>query len=597
MDLLDQYLALTDDQARADFLAGLSADDLQALNDAAAERFAEAEAADVSDENIATLAALADALEAVAGETTRRETAAAEQEAERQAIIARVRGEGEPEAEGETPEGETPDGETEPAEGDGVPGGEPEPEPGTPGTEGAPEGEPQAVAASGLRRERPRLGQVRATARPAGPGGETPTGGIQRAALVAAADVPGIAAGSVLVAGGSRDLSPLAEAVVSRWNAMAGAKTQQKALVASARGVYPEDRMLDPHNAVLNMERVRRVTDALRSGSQAAIVAAGGYCAPATIRYDLPTVGDTDRPVRDALPQFGAPRGRARWMVSPTLADVPVDAISDWTEADDIAALGNDGTPETDTLKPCARVECPDEDDVTLEAIVRCLQFGNFNARTYPELVDAFTRLVGVAWARWAEQKLLTKIDAESVAVTSATRGGATADLLADVDRLVTNLRGVYRVEDTRVRVILPAVAREMIRTDLALQMPGGGTFDERYAAAAARLETWFAARNANVTWTLDSQVEALIGAGAIPALPATIVARVFIEGTFAFVDGGTLDLGVIRDSGLVAINDFKQFSESWETVAKVGNERAFVLTSTVCANGTTSGTTAIACP
>lgn len=596
MNLLEQYLALTTDEARAEFLAGLTADELAELNTAAEESFAEAEAAAPSDENLATLSGLADTLEAIAGEDTRRTEAAAHAEEERAAIIARVRG-GDQTAEGEGAEG---DGDAAGTEGEGGDAGDGT---ATPAEGDAPaEGEQveqEAVAAGGapvLRRERPALSQVRATARPAGPAADGSTHTPQRAALVAAADVPQVAAGSVLVASGSDDLTALGQAILGRWNAMAGSKARSQAIVASATAVYPEDRILDSHNAVLNMERVRRVTDAARQGGQA-LVAAGGYCAPATIRYDLPTVGSTARPIRDALPQFQAPRGRARWMVAPTLADVPDDAITDWSLANDVSAAGNPHlNPDDDVLKPCARITCPDEDDVELDAIVRCLEFGNFNARTYPELVEAYNRLVGVAWARHAEQRLLTRIDAASTAVTSAARGGATADLLADIDRLVSNVRGVYRVEETRVRVILPVIFREMARTDLMLQMPGGGTFDERYAFASARIDAWFAARNVNVTWTLDSQVEALIGAGAIPALPTTVVARVFVEGTFAFVDGGTLDLGVIRDGSLVATNDFKQFAESWETVAKVGNERPYVLTSTVCANGTVSGTSAITC-
>jgi len=51
------------------------------------------------------------------------------------------------------------------------------------------------------------------------------------------------------------------------------------------------------------------------------------------------------------------------------------------------------------------------------------------------------------------------------------------------------------------------------------------------------------------------------------------------------FLDGGTLDLGIIRDSTLVGTNDYKMFIETFEGVAKVGIE-SLAITSTISING-----------
>ena len=51
------------------------------------------------------------------------------------------------------------------------------------------------------------------------------------------------------------------------------------------------------------------------------------------------------------------------------------------------------------------------------------------------------------------------------------------------------------------------------------------------------------------------------------------------------FLDGGTLDLGIIRDSTLVGTNDYKMFVETFEGIAKVGIESLSV-TSTIQING-----------
>ena len=51
------------------------------------------------------------------------------------------------------------------------------------------------------------------------------------------------------------------------------------------------------------------------------------------------------------------------------------------------------------------------------------------------------------------------------------------------------------------------------------------------------------------------------------------------------FLDGGTLDLGVIRDSTLVGTNDYTMFVETFENVALVGVE-SLQVTSTINVNG-----------
>jgi hypothetical protein len=51
------------------------------------------------------------------------------------------------------------------------------------------------------------------------------------------------------------------------------------------------------------------------------------------------------------------------------------------------------------------------------------------------------------------------------------------------------------------------------------------------------------------------------------------------------FLDGGTLDLGIIRDSTLVGTNDYKMFVETFEGIAMVGVE-ALAVTSAINVNG-----------
>jgi hypothetical protein len=62
------------------------------------------------------------------------------------------------------------------------------------------------------------------------------------------------------------------------------------------------------------------------------------------------------------------------------------------------------------------------------------------------------------------------------------------------------------------------------------------------------------------------------------------------VPGTFVFLDGGVLDLGVVRDQTLVGTNDAVIFSETFENVARRGNDDAAMLIDCeVCPDGSTT--------
>jgi hypothetical protein len=130
---------------------------------------------------------------------------------------------------------------------------------------------------------------------------------------------------------------------------------------------------------------------------------------------------------------------------------------------------------------------------------------------------------------------------------------------------------------------------------DLAISMPGDSTLN-----AYGEIDAYIASRNINITYHIDA-FDGAQSTGAMNEFADTFVWYMFAEGTYLFLDGGTLDLGVIRDSTLVGSNDYKMFVETFEGVAKVGVE-GLVVTSTISVNGvaaalrdTTGGATAAA--
>ena len=99
-----------------------------------------------------------------------------------------------------------------------------------------------------------------------------------------------------------------------------------------------------------------------------------------------------------------------------------------------------------------------------------------------------------------------------------------------------------------------------------------------------------FRERGVNVTWTLDAVDQAGTASASTPeaatsGFDAEVSFALFPEGTFLFLDGGTLDLGVQRDATMISANEYATFVETFEGLAMTGCESLWITTE-VCANG-----------
>ena len=383
-------------------------------------------------------------------------------------------------------------------------------------------------------------------------------------AITAGADIPGYTAGSSL-----KDMKEVAEVMAKRLHGLRrvnGGDGEQH-IVASFTTSYPEERILT-QDAESNWAKVQAVT------GPEALVASGGHSAPFEVKYDIFGLGTTARPVRDALPRFSADRGGIRFVVPPVLSSYG-SAVGVWTNATDITPGGS--------VKDSLTVSAASETTAVTDAVTLQLQFGNLMTRAYPELIARHNELALIQHAREAEQYLLSKISAASTAVTSSSLMGFARDFLVQVGRAAVAYRSRHRMEaDAPLRVIAPVWVRDAMRADLALAMPGAqGTL----AVADAELDGYLAARGVLMSYSLDQDVYGSQSAGAALEFLDTFTWYMFAEGTFLFLDGGTLDLGVIRDSTLVGTNDYKTFVETFEGIAKVGIE-SLAVTSTIAVNG-----------
>lgn len=383
---------------------------------------------------------------------------------------------------------------------------------------------------------------------------------------------------SLVAAGGHElnDAHELAERLIETYQASRHDVVGDEARhyrVASLISEYPEERTLtlDPR---LSLARIRAATD------PTSLVASGGLCAPVGARYELENTSTPERPIRDALPDFGADRGGIRYTTPPSMADV-AGAITVWTHENDVTP-GSDG-PET---KNVLRVPCGDEEEVLLYAVAQALRFGNFSARAFPEQVETFSEKTIAAHARVAENRLLELFGVGSIAVSTDQELSATRDLLAAIDVAAAGYRWRNRMADTAVlRAILPAWVRNLIRTDLARQIPG----DNALAVADQEIDRFFSTRNIAPVFHLDGDGFAAQTPGMLLPYPTEVTWYLFAEGSWLFLDGGRLDLGIVRDTTLIAQNDFEMFAETFESVAFVGDAQSLEVTSTVCPSGATS--------
>lgn len=533
-----------------------------------AELVDEVSAGDVDATVLETLTAAADVAESVATELDCRASAEAERQTAAEAALARIRAaaagddaavdvdEGDPSTVDATDE--TAD-EIESAD------------------ETAVEDEPVAVAASSA----PRVTRV-AARRPAStrPVPAAPTG-----SMVASANVPGVPAGAPITPG------QVLQALFDTAAAGRGVSGGGRASVVTASGHVDPSRDLRGLNADAAASRIGRAqADARRQG----LVASGGLCTPGQVVHESPSAASAARPVRDQmLTRFVADRGVVSITPPVTFAST-LAAVDPW---DDAAGATLDAAA---AAKHVHTVTCGTAADHSVTAIPLIVKFGNLLQRFAPERLAGAMNVLEARHARRAEQLLLETLadDAGTVAVTDAHLLGTSRDVLTTLDRAVAAILDRNRLDDgTRFVWGAPRSLRNQIRADLT--RAGSGTIDERLAVADAAIAEFFATRGIDPVWLLDTENGGTFAAqadGALAAWPTTPVSYLYRAGDWLFLDGGNVDLGVVRDATLNGTNDAQMFMETFEGVARHSNVETMRITHTTCPSGAAATNVAVTC-
>lgn len=390
----------------------------------------------------------------------------------------------------------------------------------------------------------------------------------------AGGDVPGFTAGAEL-----SSMDSVYEAMSAKVRAMSGLSRGdgERVIVASLRyGTdAPEDKTLRPGDQEGNSRKIREMLSDKEALTAGGMVAAG-WCAPRAPQYDVPTVGTTDRPVRNALPTFNADRGGITWMRPPALPD-NAGALSLWRHNGSawVSYTNPAGTTQAspNDQKPCFTVTCGSEQSIDVDALPLCICFDNLTARAFPEWIRANTDLTMVAQARFAEQKSLAQMFA---VVATGGHGAVTAslgvarDFISTVRESAASFRWYHRMQGAPLQLLAPSWLAEAIAIDLGLQAPGDDKFG---TVSTSDVDGYLGEFGVQAIWYIDDAPSTAAFTGA--AFPATANWLLFPTGAFVRLDTGELNLGVVRTKEDLQKNAYCEFSETFEAVAYMGPDPA----------------------
>ena len=359
--------------------------------------------------------------------------------------------------------------------------------------------------------------------------------------------------------------------------------TRDEMSIATGTKVWNEELPslgLDP---IENLKAFNQLTE--RGG----LVASGAQCTPQTQLYDFFRLAEPIQDVENAIPTVQAPRGGIRF-IQANCAIQGAGAVGIW---------GPSGIDPTNPAseKPCARVTCPDIAEVLVEAVTQCTIFDNLQYRTFPELIENFLEDVAVQFTLRKQRYYLDAIDTASTATVGIGSYGAARSLMYDLTVAANGYRKRHHMpRGARLQVMLPDWTVDVVKADLLNDGDSGLEYmnvPDSFVTAA------FASRNLDVTFYYDDPTsvagdnpltQAQAGAGAaLNDYPCVASSYMFAPGTFVKLDGGSLDVGLVRDHALNKTNDFAMFMEEWIGIAQLGCE-SIRIDSTVVPSGSRPG-------
>lgn len=368
------------------------------------------------------------------------------------------------------------------------------------------------------------------TTRPA-----APTDGVSRGSLtiIAAADVPTHSTGTAIA-----DFDDLGRAVVARMQGFPQPEgdphgQMHRYPTAMFRREFPEDLICDKNND--QEVFMHAANEARLPGGN--LTAAGGWCAPSEILYDL-CEGETTEGLL-SVPEVQVNRGGIKITSGPDFATLYAGIGFTQTEAQAIAA----------TPKVPYDIVCPSFTDYRLDAIGVSLRAPILTNVAYPELIRRVLSGATIVHAHRVNASVITRIQTALGAARVMKDLLSTANsLLQSIDLLADQLRDKYRMSFTQtMELVVPFWVKGALRGDLGVR---NGS-DSDTVITDAVIAAHFAARHVNVQYVYDWQD---LTATDI-AYPATVDVMMYPAGTFVKGVSPIISLSSVYDAASLSTN------------------------------------------
>jgi hypothetical protein len=149
--------------------------------------------------------------------------------------------------------------------------------------------------------------------------------------------------------------------------------------------------------------------------------------------------------------------------------------------------------------------------------------------------------------------------------------------------------RDTFRMSPTAtLELVFPAWVVDILVADLVAR-----DSTQSFENARGRVLALFASIGVNIQAVQDWQSPADAGDDGWRTAADMLL---YAPGTFVRLDGGSLDLGIVRDSTLNASNNFQTFVETFETVCEVGHDAWLLNDVTLCPRGATANRVTLDC-
>lgn len=313
---------------------------------------------------------------------------------------------------------------------------------------------------------------------------------------------------------------------------------------------------------------IMRASSETRLGGNS-LVAAGGWCTPSDIVYGFLELETAEGLFN--ISEIGAPHGGIQFTKGPQLGELLTEANLGWIMTEAQAEAGS-------LTKPVFDLECPDWDEVRMDAVGYALRAGLLTNTTYPQLLQRYLALALIVHARRMNALTIARISSLITTTTTfatvGTSPSITADLLDSIELNATRIREQYSMGiNATVEAVFPLWVKMIVRSDLSRR-----TGVDMISVPDTQIEAWFKQRQIVPQFVRDYQSingGALATAGGTDnwtTMPNKVEYMLFPAGSFVKLATNVIDLDTVYDQDNLTKNQFLAvFFEEGFAIANTG--------------------------